>query len=48
MISKSTLNCIINRLHLDRFFKSQNEFLRDNRGGFLIPIEANVSDVDFC
>ncbi|MBQ2654385.1 MAG: hypothetical protein IJF83_12590 [Methanobrevibacter sp.] len=48
MISKNTLNGIIGRFHLKRFFKSQKEFLRDNRGGFLIPIEVKLSDVEFA
>ena len=48
MISKDSLDDVIHKLHLGGFIKSQKRFLKDNRGGFLIPIEAKVNDREFA
>ena len=48
MISKDSLNNIVDKLHLDGFIKSQKRFRQDNRGGFLIPVEAKVKDKEFA
>ena len=34
MMSKSSLNKIVHKLHLEGLFKSMRELRRDNRGGF--------------
>lgn len=47
MISKNSIHNIVHKLHLDDFVKSQREFLKDNKGGFLIPIEAKVIDGEY-
>lgn len=47
MISKTVLKNIGYKLHLDGFIKSQKELLRDNCGGFLIPIEVKIKDKEF-
>ena len=47
MISKNSLNDIVNKIHLDGFIKSQKRFLKDNKGGFLIPVEVKVKDKEF-
>ena len=47
MMSKSSLNKIVHKLHLEGLFKSMRELRRDNRGGFLIPTSAKVSDTDY-
>ena len=47
MISKNSIHNIVHKLHLDDFVKSQREFLKDNKGGFLIPIEAKVTDEEY-
>ena len=48
MISKDSLNNIVDKFHLDGFIKSQKRFWQDNRGGFLIPVEAKVKDKEFA
>ena len=48
MISKDSLNGIVNKCLLDGFIKSQKRFWQDNLGGFLIPIEAKVKDKEFA
>lgn len=48
MISKDSLNNIVNKLHIDSLIKSQKRFLNDNRGGFLMPVEAKVKDKEFA
>lgn len=47
MISKNSINNIIHKLHLDGFINSQKELLKDNRGGFLIPVSVKVTDVEY-
>ena len=44
MILKNSINNMIHKLHLDEFIKSQKELLNDNKGGFLLPIEAKLSE----
>ena len=45
---ENSLNDIVNKLHLDGFIKSQKRFLKDNKGGFLIPVEVKVKDKEFA
>lgn len=40
MISKNSINDMINKLHL-------KEFLNDNSGGFLLPLEVKLKDKEF-
>lgn len=47
MISKNTINSMIHKLHLGSFIESQKELLRDNKGGFLIPISTKVKDGEY-
>ena len=47
MISKNRLNDMIHRLHLDAFIESHKRLLKDNRGGFLLPIEVKINDTEY-
>lgn len=47
MISKNSINNISRKLHLDKFIESHKMFLRDNRGGFLIPFEVKITDKEY-
>lgn len=47
MISKTSLNNMVHKLHLDGFIESQKELLRDNRRGFLIPTSAKIKDCEY-
>ena len=47
MISRNNIKNIVHKLHLDGFIESQKELLRDNRGGFLIPIEVKITDKEY-
>ena len=47
MIFKNSINNMIHKLRLDEFIKSQKELLNDNKGGFLLPIEAKLSDKEY-
>lgn len=47
MISKNSINNIVHKLHLDNFLESQKEIFKDNRGGFLIPIEVKITDEEY-
>ena len=48
MISRDSLNNIVNKLHLNDFVESLKELHRDNRGGFLIPVTAKVKAVEYA
>lgn len=48
MISKNTLDNLVQKLHLENFIKSQKIFLEDNRGGFLILLEVKIKDKEFA
>ena len=47
MISKNSICNIIHKLHLDDFIESHKRLLKDNRGGFLIPLEVKISDKEY-
>lgn len=47
MISANAINEILNKLHLSDLAKSMWECLQDNKGGFLIPTSAKVTDMEF-
>lgn len=47
MIFKNRLNDMIHRLHLDAFIESHKRLLKDNRGGFLLPIEVKIKDKEY-
>ena len=47
MISNNSIYNIIHKLHLDDFVQSHKRLLKDNRGGFLIPLEAKISDKEY-
>ena len=47
MISKNTLINIIHKIHFDGFIDSQKRFIKDNRGGFLIPLKAKITDKEY-
>lgn len=48
MLSKGSLKQIANKLHLDDSVSSMNECLKDNRGGFLIPSSAKITDSEYA
>lgn len=47
MISKNSICNIIHKLHLDDFVESHKRLLKDNLGGFLIPLEVKISDKEY-
>lgn len=47
MLSKNSINNIARKLHLDEFIELHKMFLRDNRGGFLIPFEVKITDKEY-
>lgn len=48
MISLAPLKKIAHNVHLDDLLKSMNECRKDNRGGFLIPASAKITDSDYA
>lgn len=47
MISKNRINDMIHRFRLDGFIESQKRLMKDNRGGFLLPIEVKIKDREY-
>ena len=47
MITKNSISDMIHKLHLDDFIDSHKMLLKDNRGGFLIPIEVKIRDKEY-
>lgn len=46
-MKNSILTNMFQKLHLDGFLDSQKRLWEDNRGGFLIPIEAKIADEEY-
>lgn len=47
MISINSLKQMASKLHLEDLSKSMNECRKDNKGGFLIPTSAKLTDTDY-
>lgn len=47
IIKNSIFNNMAHKLHLDELVKSQKRLLKDNRGGFLMPIEVKITDKEY-
>lgn len=47
MISKNGLNNMFHKLHLADFIDSHKRLLKDNRGGFLLPMEIKIKGREY-
>ena len=47
MILKNSLSNMVHKIHIDDFIDSHKKLLKDNRGGFLLPMEVKIKDKEY-